>query len=163
MTLFPLARSVETQAREGIQATPLLRTGPQSWGETSPELERGPLQFDPDQDKPGPLTLGVALTRRLDADQADTGSPQEARLVVIGNVNFALNGNLRQQGNRDLFLNTLNWLTEQTEQISIRPKSITDRRLTLTGQNFRWLVLGSTVLLPLAALGSGAALWWQRR
>jgi ABC-type uncharacterized transport system involved in gliding motility auxiliary subunit len=164
MTLFPLARSVETQAREGIQATPLLRTNPQSWGETSPDLESGPLQFDPEQDKPGPLTLGVALTRRLDTDpEQGSGSRQEARLVVIGNVNFVLNGNLRQQGNRDLFLNTLNWLTEQTEQISIRPKSITDRRLTLTGQNFRWLVLGSTVLLPLAALGSGAALWWQRR
>ena len=166
MTLFPLARSVETEAREGIQATPLLRTGPQSWGETSPNLEAGPLQFDPDQDKPGPLTLGVALTRQVEGDQNNSESqeaPTESRLVVIGNVNFALDGNLRQQGNRDLFLNTLNWLTERTEQISVRPKSITDRRLTLTGQNFRWLVLGSTVLLPVVALGSGAVLWWQRR
>ncbi len=166
MTLFPLARSVDTEAREGIQATPLLRTGPQSWGETSPDLEAGPLQFDPDQDKPGPLTLGVALTRQVEGDQNNSETqeaPTEARLVVIGNVNFALDGNLRQQGNRDLFLNTLNWLTERTEQISIRPKSITDRRLTLTGQNFRWLVLGSTVLLPVAALGAGAVLWWQRR
>ncbi|MFT0818566.1 GldG family protein [Synechococcus sp. W60.3] len=166
MTLFPLARSVDTEVREGIQATPLLRTSPQSWGETSPNLEAGPLQFDPDQDKPGPLTLGVALTRQVKGDQKTSESqegPTEARLVVIGNVNFALDGNLRQQGNRDLFLNTLNWLTERTEQISIRPKSITDRRLAVTGQNFRWLVLGSTVLLPLVALGSGAVLWWQRR
>jgi ABC-type uncharacterized transport system involved in gliding motility auxiliary subunit len=75
MTLFPLARSVETEAREGIQATPLLRTSPQSWGETSPDLERGPLQFDPEQDKPGPLTLGVALTRRLDTDPEQTQDP----------------------------------------------------------------------------------------
>ncbi len=165
MTLFPLARSVETQAREGIQATPLLRTSPQSWGETSPNLEAGPVQFDPAQDKPGPLTLGVALSRRLESEKQDSqqSSAPEARLVVIGNVNFALDGNLRQQGNRDLFLNAVNWLTEQTEQISIRPKSITDRRLTLTDQNFRWLVLGSTVLLPLVALGVGAVLWWQRR
>ncbi len=169
MTLFPLARSVETEAREGIQATPLLRTSPQSWGETSTDLENTPVQFDPDSDKPGPLTLGVALTRNpekseANAETAETeAEPEEARFVVIGNVNFAVNGNLQQQGNQDLFLNTLNWLTEQTDQISIRPKSITDRRLTLTGQNFRWLVLGSTVLLPLLALGSGAALWWQRR
>ncbi|MFS8885972.1 GldG family protein [Synechococcus sp. H70.2] len=165
MTLFPLARSVETQAREGIQATPLLRTSPQSWGETSPNLEAGPVQFDLAQDKPGPLTLGVALSRRLESEKQDSqqSSAPEARLVVIGNVNFALDGNLRQQGNRDLFLNAVNWLTEQTEQISIRPKSITDRRLTLTDQNFRWLVLGSTVLLPLVALGVGAVLWWQRR
>jgi ABC-type uncharacterized transport system involved in gliding motility auxiliary subunit len=169
MTLFPLARSVETQAREGIQATPLLRTSPQSWGETSTDLENTPVQFDPDSDKPGPLTLGVALTRNpenseANAETAETEAElEEARFVVIGNVNFAVNGNLQQQGNRDLFLNTLNWLTEQTDQISIRPKSITNRRLTLTGQNLNLLVLGSTVLLPLLALGSGAALWWQRR
>ncbi|MFQ3584631.1 MAG: hypothetical protein SNJ85_06820, partial [Cyanobacteriota bacterium] len=163
-----------TEAREGIQATPLLRTSPQSWGETSVDLENTPVQFDPDRDKPGPLTLGVALTRSLDNSEANAeqnaeqndeqeSKPREARFVVIGNVNFAVNGNLLQQGNQDLFLNTLNWLTEQTDQISIRPKSITNRRLTLTRQNLNWLVLGSTVLLPLLALGSGAALWWQRR
>ncbi|MEN9238672.1 MAG: Gldg family protein [Thermostichus sp. DG_1_6_bins_120] len=175
MTLFPLARSVETEAREGIQATPLLRTSPQSWGETSTDLENTPVQFDPNSDKPGPLTLGVALTRRLESDQAgdaeqdseakteQDSETQEARFVVIGNVNFAVNGNLQQQGNRDLFLNTLNWLTEQTDQISIRPKSITNRRLTLTGRDLNLLVLGSTVILPLLALGSGAVLWWQRR
>ncbi|MEN9223974.1 MAG: Gldg family protein [Thermostichus sp. HHBFW_bins_43] len=166
MTLFPLARSVETEAREGIQATPLLRTSPQSWGETSTDLENTPVQFDPDRDKPGPLTLGVALTRSMENGEAGSeadSEPEEARFVVIGNVNFAVNGNLQQQGNRDLFLNTLNWLTEQTDQISIRPKSITNRRLTLTGRDLNWLVLGSTVLLPLLALGSGALIWWQRR
>ncbi|MGQ9837167.1 MAG: GldG family protein [Cyanobacteriota bacterium] len=166
MTLFPLARSVTTEEQAGIQVTPLLRTSPQSWGETSLDLENTPLQFDPDSDKPGPVTLAIALTRNsknseVDAEQ-ESESP-EARFVVIGNVNFAVNGNLQQQGNRDLFLNTLNWLTEQTDQISIRPKSITNRRLTLTGRNLNLLVLGSTVLLPLLALGSGAALWWQRR
>ena len=49
----------------------------------------------------------------------------ETRVVVFGDSDFAANSGLGRQGNRDLFLNTVGWLSQQENLISIRPKSPT--------------------------------------
>lgn len=61
-SLYPLARPVETTSVKDVKETPLVITSNQSWGESKPEKQ--PLQFEPkDGDRPGPLTLAVALSR----------------------------------------------------------------------------------------------------
>jgi ABC-type uncharacterized transport system involved in gliding motility auxiliary subunit len=60
-SFYPIARPVEINPVEGVQQTPLLKTNEQSWGES--HVEKQPLQFDPKEDRPGPLILGVALSR----------------------------------------------------------------------------------------------------
>ena len=69
-SFYPLARPVETNPVEGVQETPLVVTNEKSWGESNPEKQ--PLQFDPKSDRPGPITLGVALSRKA---QPNTPSP----------------------------------------------------------------------------------------
>jgi len=64
-SFYPIARPVEINPVEGIKQTPLLKTNDQSWGESHPEKQ--PLKFDPKEDSPGPLTLGVALSRNSQA------------------------------------------------------------------------------------------------
>ena len=59
--------------------------------------------------------------------------------MVIGDSDFVTNSLLGVQGNRDLFLNTLNWLSQQENLISIRPKDPDDRRITLTADQQRWV------------------------
>ena len=49
-------------------------------------------------------------------------------MVVIGDSDFAANSVLGVQGNRDLFLNTVNWLAQQENLIAIRPREPEDRR-----------------------------------
>ena len=76
-------------------------------------------------------------------------------MVVIGDSDFAANCALGIQGNRDLFLNIVNWLAQQENLISIRPKDPDDRRLTLTrGQQkaVKWLAL---LILPARDLRGG--------
>ena len=51
---------------------------------------------------------------------------------MFGDSDFAANALLGIQGNRDLFMNTVGWLSQQENLISIRPKEADDRRLTLT-------------------------------
>ncbi len=83
--------------------------------------------------------------------------------MVIGNSEFAANPYLNQQKNGDLFYNTINWLAQDENLISIRPKSQTNRRVTLTqGQSsaLTWLDL---VLLPGIVILSGVYIWWKRR
>ena len=154
-TFFPLARSIgkinESSSDQTI--TELLKTSQQSWGET--ELVAGEARFDEGKDQKGPVTLGVTATRAV--------GEKEARLVVIGDSDFADNNYARLAGNGDLFLNTVNWLAQEEDLISIRPKSPTNRTVTMTSsqqRSFFWFIV---LLMPLAVIGSGVYIWWKRR
>lgn len=67
ISFYPLARPMETTPVAGIEMTPLLLTKPypNSWAESDQQSEK--LQFNPESDRKGPLTLGVALTRKPSA------------------------------------------------------------------------------------------------
>lgn len=90
--------------------------------------------------------------------------PDEARLVVIGNSSFALDGSFNQQLNGDVFLNSVNWLGQEADAtLSIRPKTVTDRRLAITGQQAWGLGLFSILVLPLTGLALAILMAWRRR
>ena len=73
------------------------------------------------------------------------------------------NGFLRFNGNRDLFLNMVNWLTSDEDLISIRPKEPENQQLNISGPKMSMLFWLSVVFLPLAVVGSGMVTWWRRR
>ncbi len=154
-TFFPLARSVKKLAGEsgGLTQIELLKTSERSWGETA--LQGQDAKFDEGQDNQGPLTLGITTTRKV--------GDKEARLVVIGDSDFANNNYVRLAGNGDLFLNTINWLAQEEDLISIRPKSATNRSVTMTESQQRTFFLLVVLIMPLAVIGMGAYVWWKRR
>ncbi|HAJ58382.1 MAG TPA: ABC transporter [Cyanobacteria bacterium UBA8543] len=67
-SVYPGARPVDVKPVDGVQKTPLLMTSNKSWAESHPEKQ--PLQFDRTEDRPGPLMLGVALSRKAQAPLA---------------------------------------------------------------------------------------------
>ncbi|MEH2438885.1 GldG family protein [Nostoc sp.] len=75
-SFYPISRPLEITSVPGVQATPLLRTKPypKSWAESDLQSEK--LEFNEGKDLKGPLTLGVALTRKQAAKSAST--PQAA-------------------------------------------------------------------------------------
>jgi ABC-type uncharacterized transport system involved in gliding motility auxiliary subunit len=83
--------------------------------------------------------------------------------VVVGDSDFAANFILGFQGNRDLFMNMVNWLAQQENLIAIRPREPEDRRVTLTADQQRRIMLLTLVLLPLSIVGAGIYSWWRRR
>ena len=151
-TLFPLTRSVSPAKAPppGVNVQPLIRTSPQSWGETDrAALNRGEARPD-DKDAKGPV-IAVVVTK------------DKARMVVYGTSTFASNQFLNLQGNRDLFLNTVSWLAEQEDQISIRPKETKSTPVFLTAQQ-GWLVfLLPVVVLPAIVLAGGVVAAVRRR
>ncbi len=164
MTFFPTARSVTpTQTPPpNLSVQPLVRTGPNSWGET--ELGTETAQLDPDRDLPGPVTIAAVVDTRQEDIPADTAAVRPlTRLVVFGDSDFASNAYFATSGNGDLFLNTLNWLAQDEDLISIRPTDAEDRRVTLTPRQSRMIFSISVILMPLAALILGAVIWIRRR
>ena len=157
MAFFPLARtvSIADKSKMDPQIVELLMTSPRSF--TVPNLKQGrnEVTFDPKTGMSGPLSLGVAASRKSQG--------AESRVVVIGNSTFAANPYVGLQKNGDLFYNTINWLAQDENLISIRPKAQTNRRVTLTeGQAsaLRWLDL---FFLPGIVILSGVYIWWKRR
>jgi ABC-type uncharacterized transport system involved in gliding motility auxiliary subunit len=153
MTFYPLARTVTVadKNRTDVEAVELLKTSARSF--TTPKLERE-VKYDAKTDTMGPLTLGIAATR-----------PQKgkARLVAIGDSDFAANQAIGQASNGDLFYNTMDWLAQDENLISIRPKTVTNRQVTLTEAQragLQWLDL---IFLPGIVILSGVYIWWKRR
>jgi ABC-type uncharacterized transport system involved in gliding motility auxiliary subunit len=155
MTFFPFARSVKTasDSKPDVSATELLKTSAESWAET--ELKGQEVRFDEGKDRKGPIPIGVAASKKI--------SDREARLVVIGDSDFATNGYAGMQRNRDLFMNAVNWLAQDEDLIAIRPKSPTDRRVTMTEAQQTILFWLTLLVLPGAVIGSGTYIWWKRR
>src|SRR5439155_17550082 len=87
----------------------------------------------------------------------------ETRLVAFGDSDFASNAALGVQGNRDLFLNTVNWLAQQENLISIRPRDPEDRRITLTADQERRIFYLTVLIVPGLILLAGVQTWWRRR
>lgn len=170
MTAFPLSRSVNAVEGgvDGKLPVTIVETSPQSWGESDIKglYATGKPGFDPKTDKQGPISIGAAVSAAAPnapaAETPDAPKP-EARMVVFGDSDFASNGALGIQGNRDLVLNTANWLAQQENLIAIRAKDPADRRVQLTEDEMNrvfWLALG---IFPLALIGIGVRVWWTRR
>jgi ABC-type uncharacterized transport system involved in gliding motility auxiliary subunit len=184
MTAFPLARSVEAVEGgvDGRTPQPLVQTSAQSWAEADIAglaKSDGRVELNADRgDKPGPISLGAAVSApATDApakpaeakpDQpAGAATPEppkpESRIVVIGDSDFASNGILGVQGNRDFFLNSVNWLAQQENLIAIRPREPEDRRLTLTADDQSRIFLLSIFIVPGLVFAAGIYSWYGRR
>ncbi len=155
MTYFPIARtvSIADKSKPDPEAVELLKTSPQSF--TKVKLEHT-VKYDPKTDTLGPLSLGVAASRKVD--------DKSARLVVIGDSDFATNQVLGGPGSdSDLFLNSINWLAQDENLISIRPKPETSRHITLTVAQATALAWIDRFFLPGLVIIVGISIWWKRR
>ena len=152
-TAFPLTRSLDVKSPAKGTAEKLIATT-----EDSISVDKiGPGgQIDPKQGKKGPFTI---------AAEGTTGGSPSGRWVVTGTSGWAENRAMgsRSLGNRDLFMNMINWLTADEDLISIRPKSPEDRPLTMTAQKVGTVFWLSVVIFPLGIVGLGLATWWKRR
>jgi len=154
-TAFPLARSVEVKTADKTTVEKLFETSDNSFATTN--LSSRAISINPARDKKGPLTLAAAGT--YNPGQGGT----QGRFVVVGSSGWAANYILPFNGNRDLFMNMMNWLSSDEDLISIRPKEPEDRRLALSSQQMRTIFYTSVAGLPLLVVLGGLGVWWRRR
>lgn len=90
-------------------------------------------------------------------------APRETRIVVFGDTDFATNFHLNSVSNRDLLLNSVNWLTEDISLASVRPKAVTFRRLVVTTREMQLIRGMGWLVLPLVMTVLAGVTWWRRR
>ena len=186
-TYFELVRSVRpwTAYSGRVQAAVLAFTGEQSWADG--DVTSGQVRFGDPDDVAGPVP--VAMAAELDvkglqpelegavstAKPADAGvatdalaaagavSPTDARLVVIGDSDFANNRNFADMGNGNFFLNCIAWLAQDEDLIAVRPKDPDLRRVVLTKAQLAVLDIVALGVLPGLVALLGAVIVLRRR
>jgi ABC-type uncharacterized transport system involved in gliding motility auxiliary subunit len=163
-TFFPVARTVTVAEKppEGVSAQALARTSGESWAETSQDqIRTGQVKPDPGEAR-GPLPVAAVAT--VDArDVPEERKGAKARVVLIGDSDFAANGFVNLSGNRDFFLNTLSWLAEEENLIAIRPRENRTAPVFLTAAQGQVLFWVPVVLVPLAMVVAGGYAVARRR
>jgi len=156
MTFYPLACSVSPMQEGDSKVTTkvLFKTGQNSWGETNYQQKQ--VGFNEGQDVKGPVSIAVVATKTVSGND-------KAQILVIGDSDFAKNAYIRNSGNYDLALNMINWLAEEEDMITIRPKEVDDRRVNLTEKQSKIIMYLSVIGLPLVIIIAGAVVYFKRR
>jgi len=156
--VFSAARTVSVTSAlpPRIAADEILRTTPDFFAETDLALlaSQGRASRAPDE-KEGPLSMAVAVTAKTDFQIGASGQTRDARIVVVGDSDFASNGQVAAiPGNLNFILNITAWLTENEELIAIRPTGKDDLPVMLSDFDQRliaWVAVLGTVQTVIVA------------
>ncbi len=154
-TGFPLSRSLEIKNGDKTTVEKLFGSSDTSLATTN--LSSPAVNPNDPKNKKGPMTIAAAGTYRTGKENS------QGRFVVLGSSSWAANSFINFNGNRDLALNTMNWLSSDEDLISIRPKEQDDRRITMTRAQLTLVRTTSQFLLPLFVVVAGVGVWWRRR
>jgi len=149
--LFPVAQPIgQLKVKKGsLKIEPLLTTSGKSWGKKdldSPVTEKEAGDID------GPFDVAVAIT--------DTQGTSSSKIVVFSSSGFT---NVAGGGNLDLFMNSMNWVQDLKDNISIAPKDLTTEGLKITqaqGLGYSALVV---IVIPCIVMIAGIVVWLRRR
>ncbi len=171
--LVSTARSVRPI---GDMAKVLVRASARSYGETDlASLAQGDFGEPDPRDIAGPASLGVAT--RVEVSEETPGSPEGAsegpseeqaptggRVVVLGDASMLTSELLGQPAaaNRAFAGAVLGWVTEREALISIPPRTV-DQPGMPSEEDVSNLFFRVVVLIPLAFVFLGIAVWWNRR
>lgn len=172
-TFYPDARSVvpAKDAPQGVHLQTLASTSGSAWAERDLEmLQRGEAAFDKNKDMAGPVPLVVLANiagqepkNQAETDGKDAPKSKDGILVVAGNSEFVADTYFSLYGNGDFFLNTINFLADEANLITVEPRQNANKPVLLTrnqAQAIFWIVL---ILVPLAVLVSGLTVYRVRR
>ncbi|MCP3774996.1 GldG family protein [Paenibacillus sp. MZ04-78.2] len=156
LTMMTLAVSLNAdQPVADFPATSILKTTNQAYGETDLEtLANSSRSTMEANDVKGPLNLGYVVE---DKDK-------KPKAVVLGGSTLFEDRVIAQQGNRDFALNTVGWLQEQQNQVTIRPREgDAIQTAMLTAGQGNMIFYGTVLVFPFLFLIAGGVIWWRRR
>ncbi|MBQ6900591.1 MAG: GldG family protein [Firmicutes bacterium] len=158
--LMPMAHGIEINNDfddESITATTLLQTSEDAFvkkagmNSTTAEKETGDVETEDG------FAVAVAIT-----DVQDT---EEAKIVWMSSsyITDAQMDELASGANTDFVINSLGWLCEIEDSVTIRAKSISYDYLTMTASQSNKLSVLIIFVIPAAFIAAGIYVWVRRR
>lgn len=151
---FPQATAVTGQGQGTYSVSPVAQTTKDSY--LIPGFRRTVGRAP--ADRSGPFTILATVE--------NTAPDSKSRVVLYGTPKFAVNVALPPAApgfNNQLMLNSLDWVTGQDELIALQGKPPARQPLLLTDQDLQVNGLITLVLMPLAVVLGGVAVWLRRR
>ena len=143
-----------------VKFTPLGLTTPASWLESNID----DLGYDENK-MTGPFILFGILEANGSIEQSPlevSGNPT-TKIIIFGDSDFATNKYFHSSDNSDVFLNSVNWLADDYELVSIRPKLTSYRELVVNSSERNFIKWSSWVIPPTIMLIFAIIVWWRRR
>jgi len=153
--------SANSSAADRPRITMLASCSDRGWAET--DLNTSPASFDEGSDTMGPVAVAAAIekgpTGSIDIDIEPT------RIVIVGDSIFVSNRAMSRGagGNRDLFMNMVNWLLERENLMAIAPKLPGELKLDIDSRSATWLLAVYAVFMPGVVALIGVIIWITRR
>lgn len=153
--MLSLSIALTSKEQDKYTLSPLMHSSNDSYGETNiGGLLQNETTNDAEEDIQGPVELGYA------ADTTD-GKP---KAVILGSSIFMQDSEIANGGNRDFILNTVNYLSEKENGLTIRPRVQAGYEMAyLNGEQARTIFFVAIVAFPLIFVIIGVLLWWRRR
>jgi ABC-type uncharacterized transport system involved in gliding motility auxiliary subunit len=164
--ILPIASALSKgNPPEGVDVSTIASSSPNSWFEK--DVQKQELKFDEGRDIHGPITLMMAAEKK-EAQRENVPSEEEKpkkkmRLVVVGDSDFPSNSFFEFSGNGDLFLNALNWLSQEEDIIAIGPKKREARELNMSASAGKVLFYITSLFLPVIIFVAGISVWLSRK
>ena len=165
--LFSGTRSLSIRPDEarGRTVSWLLKSGDRSWATLDAKVLRGSQpQFVAGRDINGPLTVAAEATMPA-LRRPDEEGVRLTRLLVFGDSAWVSNRFLDYLGNRDLLVNSVNWLAREESLIAPRSRQKTPGKnwLFISQAELRTMFLAAVVVQPGVFLLAGIAMLVRRR
>lgn len=156
-SFFPFARTVDRiePVPKNVSTETVASTSQYSFATN--QFNANEIRFDPERDRRGPVPVAAVSTFK------EEGKDKESRIVVFGDSDFASNQFFDLSGNSNLFLNSVNWLEEEEDIISIAPKTTRPRTISLTLSQGRMIFFTTIILLPGVFVLGGILVYFRRR
>ncbi|MCU9612629.1 GldG family protein [Caldibacillus lycopersici] len=160
LTVYAQPIDILDVKKDTLIMEPLLQTSEQSYGKTVETMKLTTTYEKQENDLTGPFDIGMAIT-----DQNKDNEKIDSKLVLFTSTQL-LNESLIEASNEaniDITVNSINWLSNRQDSMSIRPKDVTSKILAMN-QSQQMIISGIAILvIPLLIAISGGLTWYRRK
>ncbi|MBR5570926.1 MAG: GldG family protein [Oscillospiraceae bacterium] len=149
MVLLADSHGISTKSVEGASVVSVLETTRDAYSKTGAWPLTTALKENGDLD--GPFSTAAAYEK------------EDSRVLWVGCGYLMESGSSAMSNNLDFFMNSINWMSQRENRISIRPKSMEEQHLVINAESANTLKIVLLGVIPVSFLAVGLYIYFRRK